>query len=64
MEQQLARSDYLVGDCYSIADAALYAHTLIADEGGFELARYWAMSRGLARVAGQPNHVKTDAGEP
>jgi len=57
MEQQLARSQFLVGDGYSIADIALFAYTHVAEEGGFDLSRYPAIGDWLKRVAGEPRHV-------
>ncbi|MGK9064087.1 glutathione S-transferase family protein [Stutzerimonas chloritidismutans] len=57
MEQQLARTPYLVGDRYSVADVALYAYTHVADEGGFNLAGYPAIRAWLRRVASHPRHV-------
>ncbi len=57
MEGHLADRSYLVGDGYSIADIALYAYTHVADEAGFDLARYPAIGGWLERVAGQPGHV-------
>jgi len=57
MEQQLERTQYLVGDRYSIADVALYAYTHVAEEGGFSLADYPAIRAWLIRVASHPRHV-------
>ncbi len=57
LEKRLAGANYLVGDGYTIADIALYAYTHVADEGGFDLARFPAVQRWLARVADQPGHV-------
>jgi glutathione S-transferase len=57
MERQLAGRAFFVGDGYSIADLALYAYTHVADEGGFELARFPALSAWLARVRKQPKHI-------
>ena len=54
MEQHLASRNFFVGEQYSIADIALYAYTHVADEGGFDLAVYPAVTRWLARVATQP----------
>jgi glutathione S-transferase len=45
---------------FTLADIALYAYTHVADEGGFDLARYPAVGRWLARVAAQPGHVPLD----
>jgi glutathione S-transferase len=56
MEQQLARTPFLAGDRYSIADIALYAYTHVAHEGGYSLEQYPAVRRWLARVAAQPGH--------
>lgn len=61
MERQLAESRFLTGHDYTIADIALYAYTHVADEGGFELDAYPAVTRWLARVAGQPGHVPITA---
>lgn len=57
MEQQLRRTPYLVGEQYSIADVALYAYTHVAEEGGFRLDGYPAISAWLQRVASHPRHV-------
>jgi len=57
MEQHLASREWFVGNSYSIADIALYAYTHVADEGGFDLAKYSAIRRWLARVKSQPRHI-------
>jgi glutathione S-transferase len=61
MERHLADREFFVGSRHSLADISLYAYTHVADEGGFELKRYPAINRWLARVAAQPGHVKIDA---
>lgn len=61
MERHLAGREFLVGSRYSLADISLYAYTHVAHEGGFEMNRYPAISRWLARVAAQPGHVTIDA---
>jgi glutathione S-transferase len=58
MEGELARRDWFAGGRYTIADIALYAYTLVAHEGGFDLAPYKAVRAWLARVARQPGHVE------
>jgi glutathione S-transferase len=57
MERHLAGREFLVGDCYSIADISLYAYTHVAPEGGFSLEPYPAVREWLARVAAQPGHI-------
>lgn len=57
MEQQLARTSYLVGEDYSIADVTLYAYTHVAHQGGFDLAGYPSIQAWLQRVASHPRHV-------
>ncbi len=58
MEDHLSRSTFFVGEAYSIADIALYAYTHVAHEGGFDLGRYPGITAWLARVAGQPGHIR------
>ncbi|NGR08535.1 glutathione S-transferase family protein [bacterium SGD-2] len=57
MEQQLARTPYLVGDCLTVADISLYGYTHDADVGGFDLNGFPAVRRWLDRVAAEPGHV-------
>jgi glutathione S-transferase len=57
MEGHLAKADFFIAGCYSIADIALYAYTHVADQGGFDLARFPAVTAWLKRVKMQPGHV-------
>ncbi|WP_246120831.1 glutathione S-transferase family protein [Chitinolyticbacter meiyuanensis] len=57
MEQQLARTPYLTGNDYTIADISLYAYTHVAHEGGFSLDDFPAVRAWLARIASHPRHV-------
>jgi glutathione S-transferase len=57
MEQQLARTTFLVDGRYTIADIALYAYTHVAHEGGFSLEKFPAVRAWLARVESQPGYV-------
>ncbi|WP_295686211.1 glutathione S-transferase family protein [uncultured Nevskia sp.] len=57
MEAQLAKTPYLAGENYTIADIALYAYTHVADEGGFDLADYPAVRTWLARIKATPGFV-------
>ncbi len=58
METHLAASPFFVERRYTIADIALYAYTHVAPEADIDLAAYPAIRAWLARVAGQPGHVK------
>jgi len=57
MERHLAAHAFFAGERYTVADIALYAYTHVAGEGGFELRRFPAVERWLARVRDQPGHV-------
>lgn len=57
MDQHLTGRDFFVADGLSLADVALYAYTHVAEEGGFDLGAYPAISAWLARVAAQPGYV-------
>jgi len=60
MEQHLGSRRFFVTDRYTIADIALYAYTHVAHECDFDLARFPAIRRWLARVAAEPGHVAMD----
>jgi glutathione S-transferase len=57
MERHLSSRPFFVGDQYTIADITLYAYTHVAEEGGFDLAKYANIRAWLDRVANQPGHV-------
>ena len=61
MDEHLARREWFVGGGLSLADIALYAYTHVAQEGGFSLSLYPAVSRWLARVADLPRYLPIDA---
>lgn len=50
MEGQLKKHDWFVGNAYSLADIALYAYTHCAQDGGFDLSMYPAITAWLDRV--------------
>jgi glutathione S-transferase len=60
MEAHLASHDFFVGSTLTVADIALYAYTHVAPEGGFDLSRYPAISRWLARAAAAGHIAITD----
>ena len=58
MEDRLAGHDWLAGEAISLADICLYGYTHSAgDLGGFDMARFQAINRWLARVAALPGFV-------
>jgi glutathione S-transferase len=57
MEQRLIDFDWLVGNNMTIADITLYAYTHVADEGGFELSGYPALSAWCSRIETQPDYI-------
>jgi glutathione S-transferase len=57
MDEHLESRPYFVGGRLSLADIALYAYTHVAGEGGFDLARYKALSAWLERVAAEPGYL-------
>lgn len=58
MDEQLEKTEWLVGNRASLADIALYAYTHVAEEGGgFDLSRYPAVCRWLARVTLLPGYI-------
>jgi glutathione S-transferase len=61
MDEHLAGRDYFVGDRLSLADLALYAYTHVAEEGGFDLSRYPAITAWIARIASAPGYVPMGA---
>ena len=54
MDRHLADREFFAGSALSIADLALFAYTHKADEGGFDIAPYRAVSAWLARVSKAP----------
>jgi glutathione S-transferase len=61
MDEHLAGRLFFVGDRLSLADVSLYAYTHVAEEGGFDLSAYPAVTAWLERVAAQPGYVEIDA---
>ncbi len=58
MEEHLAGETFFAAGHYTIADIALYAYTHVAGEGGFDLARFPAVTAWLSRVEAQPRYVR------
>lgn len=62
MERRLEDRDWLVGNGVSLADLCLYAYTHSAESrGGFDLGRFPAVCRWLARIAALPGYKGLEA---
>ena len=61
IERHLTGREFFVTDRPTIADLALYAYTHVADEGGFELARFPAIGEWLGRISSLPGYIAIDA---
>lgn len=62
MERRLEDRAWLVGDGGSLADICLYAYTHTAgSRGGFDIARFPAVVRWLARIAALPGYKGLEA---
>lgn len=57
MEQALKKTDFLVGNQCTIADLSLYAYTHVANEGGFDLLSYPAISGWLGRIRSLKGYI-------
>jgi len=57
MEKRLAQAAFFAGGEMSVADIALYAYTHVAEEGGFDLSAYPAVTAWISRVENDPGHV-------
>lgn len=57
LEQWLAPRTWLVGEGYTLADVAVSCYVSLADQGGYDMARYPAIRAWLGRVAAQPGWV-------
>jgi glutathione S-transferase len=63
MEAQLAKTPFIAGDVFTVADICLYAYTHTAKErGGFEMERFPAINAWLARCAADDGHVPIEWG--
>ena len=61
MDEHLASRAFFVADRLSLADVALYAYTHVADEGGFDLAAFPAVTSWLRCVEASPEYVSMNA---
>lgn len=57
MEAQLARTPFIAGNQYTIADISLYPYTSMAGMGGYKLESFPAIGAWLERVRSQPGFI-------
>jgi glutathione S-transferase len=57
MEAQLARTPFITGNQYTIADTSLYPYTSMAGMGGYKLESFPAIGAWLERVRSQPGFI-------
>ncbi len=63
MEAQLAKTPFIAGDVFSVADIALYAYTHSAGpRGGFEMERFPKINAWLKRCEEDAGHVPIEWG--
>lgn len=62
LENQLSKTDYLVGETPTIADVALYAYTHDCHNGGFDLANYPQVLAWVNRMSAAPKHIPMPSG--
>ena len=60
MDAHLAARDFLVAGRFGVADIVLYAYSHVMEGGGFDRARWPAVSAWIDRIAAQPGHVTID----
>ena len=61
VDAHLAKTPFLAGGRYSIADICLFAYGHVAEEGGYDLGPYPALRQWFARVEAEPRHVPITA---
>jgi glutathione S-transferase len=61
IEQQLGANPYLVGNDFSIADICVFAYVHRAEEGGFDMAPYVAITEWCERIQSRPGFIPLDS---
>jgi glutathione S-transferase len=57
LDAHLAKTPFVAGGSYSIADICLFAYGHVAEEAGYDLAPYAAIRQWFTRVGAEPRHV-------
>ncbi|HUK08143.1 MAG TPA: glutathione S-transferase family protein [Stellaceae bacterium] len=61
LDRHLARRSFAAGEFYTIADIALYGYSHLAEEAGYRLDQYSAVTAWFDRIRAQPRHVPITA---
>ncbi|MBX2883013.1 MAG: glutathione S-transferase family protein [Granulosicoccus sp.] len=56
LNNYLKNRDFITDDGYSVADVAVFGYTHLADEGGFQLSAFPAITQWIERVENQPGY--------
>jgi glutathione S-transferase len=62
LDAWLEGRQWLVADRYTIADLALFPYVSMAPQGGFDLERFAAIRKWIARVEGEPGWIALEHG--
>ena len=57
LEKHLTQNDFITDFGYSVADVAVFGYTHLANEGGFDLSEYPAVSSWIERVGNQKGYL-------
>ncbi len=57
LNAHLAKQDFVTGAGYSVADIAVFGYTHMAEQGGFDLTRYPAVTAWIKRVEASANYA-------
>ena len=60
IDEHLRSHRFLVDDCFSIADIAVYSYVHRAEEGGFDLAPFAALRAWFERIEARPAYLPID----
>jgi len=61
LDAHLARTPFVAGERYLIADTCLFAYSHVAEEAGYDVEPYPALRQWFARVRAEPRHVPITA---
>lgn len=62
INDQLAKTDYLVGNCLTVADVSLFAYVHMAEIGKYDLSLYPNIQNWIARIEGTKGYKPMSEG--